>query len=69
MQAAGIDHFQESHIFQGMKQDPRKKEAIMHMDQFLRQNPPSLRGLSYHICRVPGKNLYAPISSPSEVYQ
>lgn len=36
MQAASIDHFEESHIFQGMKQDPRKKEAIMHMDQFLR---------------------------------
>lgn len=37
MQAASIDHFEESYIFQGMKQDPRKKEAIiMHMDQFLR---------------------------------
>lgn len=36
MQAASIDHFEESHIFQGMKQDPRKKEAIMHMGQFLR---------------------------------
>lgn len=31
-----IDHFEESHIFQGMKQDPRKKEAIMHMDRLLR---------------------------------
>lgn len=36
MQAASIDHFEESHIFQGMKQDPRSKEAIMHMGQFLR---------------------------------
>lgn len=36
MQATSIDHFEESYIFQGMKQDPRKKEAIMHMDQFLR---------------------------------
>lgn len=35
MQAASIDHFEESHIFQGMKQDPREKEAIMHMGQFL----------------------------------
>lgn len=35
MQATSIDHFEESHIFQGMKQDPRK-EAIMHMDRFLR---------------------------------
>lgn len=36
MQATSIDQFEESYIFQGMKQDPRKKEAIMHMDQFLR---------------------------------
>lgn len=36
MQATSIDHFEKSHIFQGMKQDPRKKEAIMHMGQFLR---------------------------------
>lgn len=36
MQATSIDHFEESHIFQGMKQDSRKKEAIMHMCQFLR---------------------------------
>lgn len=35
MQATSIDYFEESHIFQGMKQDPRKKEAIMHMSQFL----------------------------------
>lgn len=36
MQAASIDHFEESYMFQGTKQDSRKKEAIMHMSQFLR---------------------------------
>lgn len=71
MQATSIDHFEESHIFQGIKQDPRKKEAIMQMSQFLRAKSflVARAFLPYMYVGFPGKNLYAPISSPSEVYQ
>lgn len=68
MQAASIDHFEESHIFQGMKQDPRKKEAIMHMGQFLRAKS-SLVARAF-LPYMPGsqERIYMPLYRPHQKY-
>lgn len=68
MQATRIDHFEESHIFQGMKQDPRKKEAIMHMDQFLRAKS-SLVARAF-LPYMPGsqERIYMPLYRPHQKY-